>query len=153
MVSCRSFFKRGGALAHTIEYRFTPPILGHTAFITRISFKFSGLCFPHAGPVVRAGRLHLECSRMRRTLFITRHQCFSLREGILTCFSSPSPLRPPCPGLAFCRLGRGSGGRPPFVLPLFFLFFLPKRVRAEVSSLPKSRSGYPFWLKANCDPF
>ena len=102
---------------------------------------------------MRAGRLHLECSRMRRTLFITRHQCFSLREGILTCFSSPSPLRPPCPGLAFCRLGRGSGGRPPFVLPLFFLFFLPKRVRAEVSSLPKSRSGYPFWLKANCDPF
>ena len=48
MVLCESFFKRGGALAHTIEYRFTPPILGHTAFITRIHFQFSGLCFPHA---------------------------------------------------------------------------------------------------------
>ena len=70
--------------------------------------------------------------------------------------SAPSPLRPPCPGLAFCRLGRGSGGRPLCFASLFPLFFLLSGIASGFTldgDLPSSRSGYPFWLKANCDPF
>ena len=45
---------RGSACTYH-DYRFTPPILGHSAFVTIIRFDFLGLYFPYADPVATAG--------------------------------------------------------------------------------------------------
>ena len=47
---------RGSACIHQRNYRFTPPILGHTAFVTIIRFRFSGVKFSTRRLVVGAGR-------------------------------------------------------------------------------------------------
>ena len=67
---------------------------------------------------------------------------------------------PPCGRLVLALPSVGLvgalAGAPFCFASLFLLFFLLSGIAPgfEVDGdLPDSRSGYPFWLKANCDPF
>ena len=124
VILCMSFFERGGALAHITKIALLHPSSVIPSRITNFDYHFRGYGFPHAGPVVRAGRLHLECSRMRRTLSITWHVvvCWlAQRHPYLFLFPFP-----PAAALSWPRLLLAWSGlwrAPPFVLPLFFLSF------------------------------
>ena len=79
-----------------------------------IRFRFSGVMFStrrscsHCG-MIRSGAVMIASDLV---LNPASCECWLAHWHSYLFLSAPSPLRPPCPGLAFCRLGRGSGGRP-----------------------------------------